>query len=160
MELKEMRNLVDEAIDNGYLIKSGGTVLSTSIGYHYAGRAVLGALLENLGSVNLNKYIKNQKSMLGWLVSKSNPIAGQARSILKEMNANDKTKSAFSDCKREFIDPIIQEHTMMGGKCPSDTEINATCAMLLAKIAWDCNYSNTDLANHIATYKDSLDKTN
>ena len=79
MDLEGIQHLIDEAIGDGLLIESEGTVLSSAEGFNYAGRAVLGALCLVLGQPAFNQYCSNQRKFLGWLASKGNPISKKAR---------------------------------------------------------------------------------
>jgi len=153
VDLSAIRELVDEAIDDGLLFRSEGTVLSSAEGFNVAARAVLGALLDNAGLPSFNTYCANQKKMLGWLAAKSNPISKQARDLLKRESWEPSARSMLADVNREFIAPLIQEHVAKGGARPGDAEAKATCAMLVAKILWDLQLGNPDLAKYVSMLK-------
>ena len=92
----------------------------------------------NLGHPTFNAYCENQKRVIGWLQSKTNPIQAQARDLRAKRRGNDPSvRSMFEDVEREFVAPLVAEHVKRGGEPLSGEQIEATCAMLLAKILWD-----------------------
>lgn len=150
MNVSSIRELVEEAITEGLLFRSEGTVLSSAEGFNVAGRAVLGALLDNAGLPGFNTYCTNQKKTLGWLVAKGNPISKQARDLLKRESWDPSATSMLSDVNREFIGPLVEEHIAKGGTRPGDADIKATCAVLVAKILWDLHLGNPDLSRYVS----------
>jgi hypothetical protein len=52
----------------------------------------------------------------------------------------------FEDLESEFVAPLVAEHVKNGGQAPSAEQVEATCAMLLAKILWDVKLGNPDQA--------------
>lgn len=155
LDLSEIRKFVDEAISDGLLFRSEGTVLSSVDGFNVSARAVLGALLDNLGRPPFNTYCTNQKRLLGWLASKSNPISERARDLFKR-EGDPSARSMLADARRELIGPLIDEHIARGGDRPTDAEVRATCAFLVAKILWDLHLGNPDLSKYIAMLRPGI----
>ncbi len=155
MDISTMRSLVDEAIDEGFLFRSEGTVLSSAEGYNYTARAMIGALLDFSGTPSFNNYCKNQKTLTGWLASKGNPINEKARTILKGSSSDPTMGSMLTDVEREFVRPLVDEHTQRGGRRPSSPEIDATSAMVVSKIIWDLSLGNPDLSQFVGMLRAS-----
>ncbi len=149
MELDEIEFLVQEAFGRGLLFRSEGTVLSSAEGFNYAARAVLGAMVVNLGQQQFNSYFRNQKTLVGWLGSKSDPISARARKLKKARSTDPTVRSMLNDVEGEFVAPLVGEHTRRGGTRPSNDEIEATCAMLVSKILWDLELGNPDLSKYL-----------
>jgi len=121
-------------------------MLSTAEGYNIAGVAVLGAMILNLGQPTFNAYCENQRRAIGWLQSKTNPIQAEARDLRAKRRNDPSVRSMFEDVEREFMAPLVAEHVKNGGQAPSAEQVEATCAMLLAKILWDAKLGNPALA--------------
>jgi flagellar basal body-associated protein FliL len=151
MEISDIRKLVGAAVADGFLVRTEGTMLLSSGRHDYAGRAVLGALLDNVGQPSFNAYFESQKSMLGWFSSQRNPISRTARVILKSAGSDPTMHSVLTDVEREFIRPLVDEHVGYGGRRPSKAEIDSACAMLAAKILSDLQMGNADLSKFIRT---------
>ena len=149
LKVEQIRLLVNEAVRAGYIFvfEPEGTMLSTAEGYNRAGVAVLGAMVLNLGQPTFNLYCENQRRAIGWLQSRTNPIQVEARELRAKRRGNDPSvRSMLEDVEREFVAPLVAEHVKNGGQAPSVDEVEATCAMLLAKILWDAKLGNPDQA--------------
>jgi len=147
MTIQEMEAHVQAGIARGLLFENEGTILSTAEGYNHAALAVIGATLLNLGKPTLNTYCENQRRALGWLFSRTNPISRQGRDLRAKFRARDPSVvSMFHDIKNEFLTPLLSAHAQRGGHTLTAGQEEAVCAMLLAKILWDVNLGNPDLA--------------
>lgn len=145
--VEQIRFLVNEAVRAGYIFEQDRTMVGSAEGYNRAGIAVLGAMILNLGQPTFNTYCENQQRAIGWLQSKTNPIQAEARELRAKRRGNHPSvRSMFDDVEREFVGPLVDEHAKNGGQAPGAEELEATCAMLLAKILWDLKLGNPDLA--------------
>lgn len=153
MTIEEMRTQVDSAINKGLLFEHEGVLLSSADGYNQAAVAVVGTLLMQLGKPSFNAYARNQLRALGWLYSRSNPIASLARRLRGAAKALDPSAGAIMrDVSEEFIEPILREHKALGGADLSDEEWQALVAMLAAKLLWDLDKGNPNWAVKIRMF--------
>lgn len=146
MTVDEMQAHLKAEIAGGLLFENQGTILSSAEGYNHAACAAIGAMVFNLGKAGFNIYCENQRRMLGWLTSKTNPISRRARELRSRYRSADPSVSSmFEDVRREFLEPLSLAHRRAGGAAITPKQDEAACSMLLAKILWDVGLDNLEM---------------
>lgn len=144
MKLEEIQKVVSGAYERGSIfVADDGNVLSAEGGS--AAAAVLGALLETIDDKRFNVYCENQRRFTGWANSRGNPILEEARKLLKRDRKEPRVKALLDQAWYECIGPLVNEHVRRGGEAPNTDQTRATCAVFLAKHAFDLALGNDQI---------------
>jgi hypothetical protein len=136
VKFEEIEKTVREAYERGSIfIADDGNVLSVEGGSGVA--AVLAALLETIDDRRFMVYCENQRRLTNWGNSRGNPILEQARSLLKQERKDPRVKALLDQAWYECIGPIVNERVKRGGDPPTVEQARATCAVFVAKYAFD-----------------------